>query len=150
MLQAMDVIMGRVEALGQPLRSAEDCDRVRGEGVGRDNVDKLKEIVRTGAFRRSEQLAQDPHHQAIKLVPLPPMQRALCLGARGRLCQALTRVWAFSHASKPPSTDQMRSCMCMVRLSGSILGEAARHLGGAHRRAQCLKASSGHARQGGC
>ncbi len=68
MLQAMDVIMGRVEALTEPLQSAEDCDCVRGEGVGRDNVDKLKEIVRTGAFRRNEQLAQDAHHQAIKLV----------------------------------------------------------------------------------
>ena len=68
MLQAMDVIMGRVEALTEPLRSAEDCDCVRGEGVGKDNVDKLKEIVRTGAYRRNEQLAQDAHHQAIKLV----------------------------------------------------------------------------------
>ena len=70
MLQAMDVIMGRVEALKEPLQSAEDCDCVRGEGVGKDNVDKLKEIVRTGAYRRNEQLAQDPHHQAIKLVQL--------------------------------------------------------------------------------
>ena len=68
MPQAMDVIMGRIEALTEPLRSAEDCDCVRGEGVGKDNVDKLKEIVRTGAYRRNEQLAQDPHHQAIKLV----------------------------------------------------------------------------------
>ena len=70
--QAMDVIMGRVKALTEPLRSAEDCDCVRGEGVGKDNVDKLKEIVRTGAYRRNEQLAQDPHHQAIKVVGLTP------------------------------------------------------------------------------
>lgn len=60
--------MGRVEDLQTPLHTEEDCDRVRGKGVGKDNVDKLKEIVRTGAFRRNETLAKDPHHQAIKLV----------------------------------------------------------------------------------
>ena len=76
--------MARVEALARPLRSAADCELVRGEGVGRDNVDKLKEIVRTGAFRRNEQLAQDPHHQAIKLVqpPLPVLaQKDGCGGS---------------------------------------------------------------------
>ena len=67
-MQAMDVIMARVEALQAPLKSAEDCDAVRGMGVGKDNVDKLKEIVRTGAFRRNERLAVDPHHQTLKLV----------------------------------------------------------------------------------
>ena len=64
----MDVIMARVEALGTPLRSEADCDCVRGDGVGRDNVEKLKEIVRTGTYRRNETLARDPHHQCIKLV----------------------------------------------------------------------------------
>jgi hypothetical protein len=67
-MQAMDVIMARVEALQAPLKSAEDCDAVRGMGVGKDNVDKLKEIVRTGTFRRNERLAADPHHQTLKLV----------------------------------------------------------------------------------
>ena len=62
--------MARVEALDVPLRSEADCERVRGDGVGKDNVEKLKEIVRTGAFRRSQTLARDPHHQAIKLVGL--------------------------------------------------------------------------------
>ena len=72
--QAMDVIMARVEALDAPLRTEADCDRVRGDGVGKDNAEKLKEIVRTGTFRRNETLAKDPHHQAIKLVrPLHSM-----------------------------------------------------------------------------
>ena len=69
--------MGRVEALTEPLRSADECERVRGEGVGRDNVDKLKEIVCTGAFRRTAQLALDPHHQCIKLVQCMPLQSSL-------------------------------------------------------------------------
>ena len=75
--QAMDVIMARVEALSAPLRAEADCERVRGEGVGKDSVEKLKEIVRTGAFRRSATLARDPHHQAIKLVRPPRLHRAL-------------------------------------------------------------------------
>lgn len=73
-MQAMDVIMARVEALQAPLKSAEDCDAVRGMGVGKDNIDKLKEIVRTGAFRRNERLAADPHHQTVKLVGEPCSQ----------------------------------------------------------------------------
>lgn len=41
---------------------------MRGHGVGGNNIDKLKEIVTTGAFRRNELLAKDLHHQTIKLV----------------------------------------------------------------------------------
>ena len=77
--------MARVEALDEPLRTEADCDRVRGDGVGKDNVEKLKEIVRTGTFRRNETLARDPHHQAIKLVrPLHSMIAGLPMMAMCR------------------------------------------------------------------
>ena len=91
--QAMDVIMARVEALDAPLRTEADCDRVRGGGVGKDNVEKLKVVVRTGTFRRNETLAKDPHHQAIKLVRPPRSQGA------GPLAMSMCRrpLWGWQH-----------------------------------------------------
>ena len=59
--------MARVEALDAPLRTEADCDRVRGDGVGKDNVEKLKEVVRTGdvpAQRDTRKGPPPPGHQA--------------------------------------------------------------------------------------
>lgn len=57
--------MQAVEELQRPLRTAADCRQL---GVGEKSIEKLEEIVSTGAYRCNQMLALDPHQQAIKLV----------------------------------------------------------------------------------
>ena len=67
-MQAIDRAIQAVEGVQQPLRTAADCRQL---GVGEKSIEKLEEIVSTGAYRRNQMLALDPHQQAIKLVRAP-------------------------------------------------------------------------------
>jgi hypothetical protein len=107
--QAIDRAIQAVEEQPDALRTAADCALLQ---IGNKSIEKLQEIVTTGAYRRNQILAQDPHQQATKLVHPSVCQSlflSLCINpAAGHQAGSPLRSSAPLHAplhqssSRPP------------------------------------------------